>query len=370
MVKKVYRNSFKKLIEFRLEDYSKDKNGFVAFHGRLDVTIQLVNENVDRKLNFFVKSRSSGFTEAENFINIDELLKCESMFYTILLPELIRNCEIDEFSPNCYLVKNELLIMEDLKNKNFVMGDKPLKPTHIKAAVSALARYHASSILLEDRLGKPLDQVFPEMIKEKLFIVDGSSWFTFSLKNTIALAEKFGLADSVKCTNIMEKLFDLIKQSKKHRNVICHADVHSNNLMFDDKGNCVLIDFQVLRYSPMVNDVLQLLYVTAESDFRKKSENELLKHYHFLLDETVRKNSSDAKTPSLDEIIQAYNDCRLYGKIYSMLTAPLLYINPEFLKGTLNDPKAFQKFMFASIENDENYRNIVKATVEDLLSIE
>ena len=53
----------------------------------------------------------------------------------------------------------------------------------------------------------------------------------------------------------------------------CHGDFWSNNIMFkyDKDGNVngtVLVDFQLILYGNPLYDVLYLLYISADSQFR------------------------------------------------------------------------------------------------------
>ena len=180
VAKRAFGESFSKLIEHQLENYSDTKLGFLGNHSRLNLTAELKNQEI-LKFSFFVKSmfpRTANQTEfRSDILPFEE----ENIFYSNVAPEIYKNCIIERWSAQCYLAKSNILVLEDLKE--FSMGVRPLSGKNLTSVLCLLARFHASSILTEARLGQTLDQAFPDSFKEKLFneSSEGQKWLAGSI---------------------------------------------------------------------------------------------------------------------------------------------------------------------------------------------
>ena len=115
----------------------------------MKITAQLQNGEI-LDLSLFVKSLPTEEADA-NFIQEYELFETESFFYSKIIPELEKYCDIAKWATKTYFGNNDILIMEELKN--YSEGMIPLPAKHFRAGLSTLARFHASTILTETRLG-------------------------------------------------------------------------------------------------------------------------------------------------------------------------------------------------------------------------
>lgn len=226
-----------------------------------------------------------------------------------------------------------------------------------------------------------MSERFPDILIETAYqrIGDGSGWVSVGANLAGSIAERLGF-DPAKIHNAYNKLLDFIKPSKKHRNVICHGDLWSNNLMFSDSSpmpKCVLIDFQVIRYAPLVTDVLQLLHLNATRSYREEHEVDLLKFYHSTLEQTVRTNdlANIAKVPTLEDIFKGMSDLRGFGLILATLAFPFVLQDKKQIAECTEDSESFKRFVFVDrrdvtlsyMKENEFFRKMMEGSVIELL---
>lgn len=323
-----------------------------------------------------LKSKLLGYQNVSTFLK-------KQVFFNLSVPELNASISDKSWIAQCYFLKDDLLVFEDLKFKNFEIKAEPLDELHVKAALSSLAKLHAASILAERRLGKSWIDLYPEVLEEGLFVRQGTvyKWFKSSVDVNVAIAEKLGF-DHKSVPKVINQIFDKTTPSKRRQNVICHGDLRSHNLMFDDSQpipKCVLVDFQFLRYVPPMFDVLQLMYLTTRRDFRKKREIEMLKHYHGVLCKTLRNNSDgQVDIPSFSDILEEYEEMRIIGAITAALYHPTILVNGELVAETMTNSDGFADFMYGAdrveflfkyMERDAVFKDRLVESITELIEI-
>ena len=114
VARKVFGKSFSKLMRYQVNNYSDSKLGFVGLYNRLILTVRQNNNEVS-EISLFVKSESQEIKIERN------IYEDECNFYSNIVPEMQKKCIVDKWAPECYYSKNELLVMEDLKNFSVVL---------------------------------------------------------------------------------------------------------------------------------------------------------------------------------------------------------------------------------------------------------
>ena len=79
-------------------------------------------------------------------------------FLNKVIPELTKDYDCfkhDKWWPKCYIIKNNTVIMEDLRIQGFKVLDSIYdKLPIIKSAIMSIARFHSCSILAEGRMNR------------------------------------------------------------------------------------------------------------------------------------------------------------------------------------------------------------------------
>lgn len=336
-----------KVIDYHVEPYAPVKIGFLGLHLRLQVTIQ-PKSGPEETRSFFIKCIPDSEGDVKLITESSAFVK-ETTFYKHVMPELIKNFDGDLWSPSCYLIKDDMLVFDDLKPKNFRMPNMTFDANTLESALASLARFHAASIIAEKRLGKSFYEIYPGMFKESIFDSSNEtmkSWFVTGTNFIVALAKSLGL-DHTGVRDCVERIFELVKSSPTKGNIICHSDLWANNILINDESppKCMLIDYQLVRYIPGIADVLQLIYVTTGRAFRDASEKKMVEHYHEVLCKTVKQNNREIELQSLEELLEDYEEYRCYGAIITALYSQVIRLDNDYLTELAKDPEAYAKFL-------------------------
>ncbi|KAJ8680539.1 hypothetical protein QAD02_016326 [Eretmocerus hayati] len=351
VVQKIYKGSA--FVEFNFAPYSEDRLGVLGYHLRLQIVIERSERGSPEILELFVKTLPFDHYEHAEDVKEGGFFQEEIVFYEEILPRFLKNCKSARWCPSVYLMKKNILIMENLKTQGFDVRERFFDETAtIKSAMSAVARFHSCSIITQAELNRnskidvTLNSFYPNSFKEKAFgkTQPIGTWFFGTCKIIAAVALRLGY-EEYHVHRTFERISDIIKPSDKFVNVVCHGDLWSHNLMFDDTQptpNCILVDFQLIRYCPLALDILQILYLNTTRSFREKSKNELIQYYHSILEETIRNNDSvkDVSIPTFEEILTQVEELKLFGPIVASLFFPAILMN---LEGVVQDLQNLEK---------------------------
>lgn len=377
LVHRIWDSNFK-LVDYKVTPYSSQKLGFLADHFCifLDVRDPKTMELKSKKL--FLKTKP--LKNMCNMVESMNVFEKEICFYNEILPLMTKNFVGNPWAPTCYSSSENSLIIEDLREKGFNMHEKILSKEELTSAMKTLAVMHAASITAEEKLGRPLNEVYPQAFQMKYFF-EGNfhDWISTGFNLAEALARKFGL-DGDKMKNICKKYFyQSLGPSKTKINVASHADTWSNNLMFteDSPPRCILVDFQMLRYCPLVYDVLFMLYLCSKREFRKKYETLLLRHYYTTLCEILRSNKRNARVPAWSELVHGVDEIRLGVAILSMLYFPTSTLDGDKCADLFRDPDEMTKFVMVDrvdktlemMGRDEKYAERIAQSVQEVYEL-
>ncbi|XP_014210409.1 uncharacterized protein LOC106640786 [Copidosoma floridanum] len=373
-----------RVLGYDLKAYSSDKLGFSGCHRQLTIKFKKNHAKSSETIKLFVKSVAYDNKEQSELMTDAGIFVEEHNFFNSIIPQLLENYAGEQFAPICYLSKADCLIMEDLRCHNYQLRASFFNcHPEVESALSTLARFHASTIIAEAKLTQSfkrpmtLKERYPDYFTEKIFKKDTRvhDWITSSINVVCAVGKKFG-HDPDKLRKAFDRLYEIVKPSEVHRNAITHSDLWTNNIMFDDgkpTPKSVLVDFQVIRYSPLVLDVLKFLYMHTSRDFRDNHEKELVQVYHSVMEETIKnsKMSGVAVAPTLLEITYAMDDLRVYGPGMATLYLPAVLLDPEMLKEATKDSMDFffsdrTDLTLDLLEKNKVYRDRIKEAVDEL----
>ncbi|KAH8414168.1 hypothetical protein KR222_010708 [Zaprionus bogoriensis] len=237
----------------------------------------------------------------------DRLFRNEVEFYNTLMPELGRfqasqtSLEEQLFSsiPKCYVARQDLLIMEDLRVRGFEMSDrhKGLSVQETQSVLVQVAQLHALSLAYKFEHPAEFNKMCGQ-ISEGIFCTANTSWYRNYYerltKNAIKMVSDVLPADSkymqalrsfAESSSFFGQMVELAS-AESPLSAICHGDCWVNNFLYrydpEDRQQVLevaLIDFQLVRYSSIALDIANLLYCCTTKQMRDDHMANLLKFY-------------------------------------------------------------------------------------------
>lgn len=279
--------------------------GFMGNHNRLKVTVMFNNE--EKVLHLFAKF--TPLTQVQINVTRDTGAFSKEIFIYNDLVEMMNNngiSGINDCVVPCYFTRhNNLLIFDDYAFYGYktLEARTPFDLDTIKIVIDKMAKFHSFSIIVEEKLSKErktkfcLNKHYSKELQEGMMFKSETNQaaLVFSTGvDTVAhqLDLFFGLDFTKSNPELMKKVdktfeatFELVKPSKEFRNVICHGDLWSTNVLmrYDENGvvsDCRMIDFQLCRYCPPSHDLLNLIFMTTDRKFRKDHFNYLIELYY------------------------------------------------------------------------------------------
>lgn len=372
-----------KFSKFEVSKLSDKTVGFLGDHFWLTINFE-DDKNQSTELKLFLKCLPQVNQTQKKYVDEMQVFKKETLIYKQILPELQQLSNV-KFAPNCYLVKEDCIVLENLAEAGFAVVRNTFDLSHCKAVLKSIAALHSASIIYEEQKSKELGKTFrfnehfEEALQEGTFsVLEGHPRQKWSDSSTTAIANCIKLMPQFKNANeIIEKLWKLvnihvnkfIKPSKIYRNVIVHDDLWSNNILFNKKSSndisCVLVDFQLTRYVPPALDVLLVLYLNVEGTFLQQNFDSLLNIYYNFLEKNINRHNIDLEEIiSKESFVKSVQDYRLSALLEATMYGTNVFINQELSDIITSNEKVFAEFTFNNrskhicdlLEKDANFK--------------
>uniref|UniRef100_A0A1Q3FS04 Putative ecdysteroid kinase n=1 Tax=Culex tarsalis TaxID=7177 RepID=A0A1Q3FS04_CULTA len=379
-----------------IEPFGGSPDGFLADHLALKILLTL-NGSRNEELSLFVKViPTANATLAGYLVEIGsfrkEIALCEQ-----IIPKIRQLIPGEQFVPKYLLTKEDrLIVMENVKLQGYdiLKGNNGLMDyDHLKKAFEALAHMHAGSILLEERESKGLMELYPDALKENAWTGIEGAIRTRDVENVIVLWCEFfrvvernssRLAEIIAALpGVIRSMYGYVKSSTVWRNVFSHGDLWSNNVMFKHSSSgapegCILVDFQLSRYTPPAYDLNMLLSLTSMYEFRSKHMSSLLDHYYEVFAGHLTTNGIDpASIYSKQSFIESCQYYRRAGQIHGCIIAPEVLLGQSYLDevfvlsescaGFMPPPKV--KICLRAFQTDVVYRDRLLDMIQELLPV-
>jgi len=305
---------------------------FVGVMTRIYVDYQLGDGSVQKKTFIVKQALPEDVPQAEVFFEY-ELYTREMDMYEFVLPklkELLQEAGLDgKLTADAIAVDREYstMILEDLAPYKFVNADrvKQLDLAHTKLTLEMLAKFHAASIILQQRHPelltkcffthffsrdkKAYSEVFTGLFRAFLRFINGQP----NLKQT------YGDKLEKLRSHIMEygaRVYDVGEGDLRTLN---HGDCWTTNIMFqyDDAGDpqtVVAIDFQFSNCTSPTIDLHYFFTTSLKEEVRDK-EPELVEHHYNALKANLEKFSYKGLFPTLEEYQLQFERRRFMSKL-------------------------------------------------------
>ncbi|KAH9632178.1 hypothetical protein HF086_011924 [Spodoptera exigua] len=242
-------------------------------------------------------------------MHIDVVFHREQIMYTEVLPKLVSlqkaaGVPEDEHLryAKCYGSKdeapNEMIILEDLTESDFVMLDKYVSLTDesVKSILKNFATLHSLSYVLKNKEPDTYEQ-FKSKLPSLWPLVAGTPEFDLNIelieKAVLSLLENEVYKSVVrnKTADMFKALLKLSKEDVGKHGVIIQGDAWTNNVMFKFVGDTLvqscMIDYQISYHQSPAMDVLYMIFNCTDHETRSKNFYNWIDYYHTELDKNL-----------------------------------------------------------------------------------
>ncbi|XP_067007874.2 uncharacterized protein [Anabrus simplex] len=403
-------------------------NGFMGDHIRVVVTVSVINKETnraqERTLKFFLKKLPRKYEFQTDYVISSLVFDKETSMYANVLQNykevlsdvrenILASANNDDreeltgketlWSSKCLFTGDEVIVLEDLAEKGFRISGSAcvMDFNHCVVTLRGLAAMHAASFIVEVRKRKMLGDHYTLLddystsLTENFIVNEGENrvkfWFLSSLDALNSLVPhltKYGKQSKhyqevkQKFRATCENIVNFVKPSKKYKNVICHGDLWSNNIMFsydedqETPREVRFVDFQMVRYAPPATDVMMFLQTNTDREFRKAHLEELLKLYHEELNSELRRYGLDITDVLAWEVFR--ESCSYYqrfGRIMAALFHHFILLPTDILNDGIGGPDGYDTFVCGTREKEvqrafcecEGYRHRLNADLEEII---
>lgn len=404
MLKKYYENQniiYPEIKECDVRTLGDVPAGIMSSHFIINVKLKNVNESQSTWSCFIKRTPNDefGIKYAEDLETFDK----EGNIYQQLIPamqDIARGKT--PWTAVCYLTKGiEVIALENLNMHGFVpsISGRLLNMDHLSIVMHTLARMNANSFALEEQRGQSIPEIFPNLLRENGYPSNNPPGYRqIGVQSMIRTVQNFVKMMSEKnyvwyeryntetiiemIPAIMNELFELVKPSKKFRNVFNQSDLWVNNILFKynigHPIDCRLVDFQFSRYAPPAFDINTVLLTSTSRSFKEKYSKELLdKYYTFLADELRTYELVVEKFLTRSELDESYKVYRKAVLIEGLCFFQTIYLPEDIWTDLIRTPQTFEDFVLnkhseicIKIYNTNNgYRNKITEIIQELLDI-
>uniref|UniRef100_A0A182PJ86 CHK domain-containing protein n=1 Tax=Anopheles epiroticus TaxID=199890 RepID=A0A182PJ86_9DIPT len=248
-----------RLVSYQVRRLSEEPVGYLGDHYLLDVNLRekMVHYSPEEEekyaeeeyISFFVKVIPDNVPKLADYIKKMGCFRKEILLYKHVIPRL-QDVMIGTrpFVPTAYFTKGDrMIVFENLKSEGYSIVENTknlLDFDHLKVALQAVAKLHASSLILEDRSKTPIPKLFVGYLNENAYVDDDDHVRKINLENAIQVLcemikriDKYARSERLeeilhKVRDIIRKIYDFSTPSTVFRNVLNHGDLWCNNVMF------------------------------------------------------------------------------------------------------------------------------------------
>ncbi|KPI94428.1 hypothetical protein RR46_04496 [Papilio xuthus] len=369
--------------------------GFLSDYWKLKV--QLLVSEKRLVLSFFIKAISTTNEAKAKMVKDLKLFDKELFFYNVIKRQL----EISDMMPWCATLIRalpEAMVFDDLNAKGYQTKNKfeRFDQDHTLQALNTLARFHASSIIYEERKSKSLMRKYRINEEFEHYLNRGGykisdPWYYQCMTGALEAVKKYSKYNNNK--DLMDKIDKRwrevwqaalkLSDTNNKRCVICHRDLWNNNILFHYKDvsntepdDCVLVDFQAVRYQEPAGDVMLLLYCNLDPIYRENKIYLYLNYYYEQLQRILFEKGIEINDVLKKEMfLTSTEEQRLWGMVVSACLIPQFWLDDSLITTTFGDTENFNQilsknkgaFIIKMMAMNEGYKSTVMGVFDEIV---
>lgn len=260
----------------------------------------------------------------------------ELHIYEVTMPQINKlveertGFEQEPIAPNFYKTdRPNTIILDDLRPMGYKMADRKegLDLHHSVVAIKALAKFHASSMVLHSE-----DPATMDFYTESFYIEENRKMLTDFMEgvfNSLASEvetwngfEHFGPKVKAVSASAVDRMIELVKNKDGALKVLNHGDFWTNNMLFRyENGIAVdvkMVDFQLGRFASPALDILYFLHTSPNQNVLEDFWNHLIGEYLESLNETL-KYLGDDRVVSLEDVNRELEEKAYFSVVTSCM---------------------------------------------------
>ncbi|KAH8295218.1 hypothetical protein KR018_008796 [Drosophila ironensis] len=357
---------------------------YVGVMTRIFVKLERKDGTVQQESYILKQVCGSEGPEADIFREYDVYTK-EMDMYEIVLPKMAKILKeagfTEKLMADAIIVDREktIMILEDLAPLRYTNANriKQLDIVHTKMVLEMLGKFHAASIVLNQRepnlLSSKTSSYFFSKGKKgyQEFFVGLFKAFIRYVKSQPELKKQYGAKLDRLIPNVMEYGSRCIEVGEEDLQTLIHGDCWTTNVMYryDDEGNpstVLPIDFQFSSWTSPVVDLHYLFSTSLKTEVFDR-EAELVQHHYCAMKETLEALSYKGRFPSLFEYQLQFERRRFMTVIFANTCQPFMVYegteNPVFANLYQDTPEGIKI-------QDTMYTNLaVQNRIEKILPV-
>ncbi|XP_050079390.1 uncharacterized protein LOC126567203 [Anopheles maculipalpis] len=280
---------------------------------RTTVKYRSKRNNEEKSVNIIMKTKPEAEGLKKELLDDDSLFAIELEMYSKTLPEMARMLkEIGEeykFPRYIYgmLKPRTILILEDISDQGWVMGDFISTFDDMKPIVKDIAMFHAASVMIESS-NPTFADIHTHSMGEKFMAFEGmiNKGFRDMMQLTASYPEFAHFAKPLEKfkANLREFYVTIDDPTKTYQNVLIHGDFHYKNMLHqvDAEGrhtDTILLDYQICCWTTPAIDLYYLLDMIPTQEIKDKHRSELIYMYYQQFSDLLKRLGFLGKIPSL-----------------------------------------------------------------------
>ncbi|XP_045481003.1 uncharacterized protein LOC123685391 [Harmonia axyridis] len=352
----------KHLVKYSLSQSKDEAVGFLGDYFHLTLFFKTDDDFQLKEQVYFLKTEPISNENQRSFVQECGLFKKEAFLYKNIFPGLIKSVGFN-FAPCCFMVKENLLVLEDLKKRNFKIVQRDYTLEECKSLLRTLAYFHSSSIVYEEKTIKSekefsLDRHMDKLPEGTFSFKEGDSkynWLKCISSCLVDLMKTMPGYDKKIELKFREMIFGgdmekFISPSKKFRNVLTHNDLWSSNIFLDSKHKeCLFVDFQMVRYTPPAYDLIMALFLNNSIEFLEKYLDSLLTFYYQTFSDILRDHQLDNEAVfPLNVFLESIEIYKIPALIEATMFATTVYLPEERGAYIREDSERYHNYTFVN----------------------